>query len=338
MRLEFLDENNNVCDVNDILLEMAIDVIYEDDDEITTEGANIDILKQQKAYLSLIKEQMKKFKKYSKNKDFNGSRSVIDETIKIVEKMKKDISSIDSDSITSTIIGGIITSIITAFKTVLIMLIPIVGPPVASIKGFKDAIDMLVATTNKIKNKKEDINRGDFNGYQLLAIKNCDDLVRKLKSLKKYIDKKEKKIKEIEKEQKKKINVKESAEYKEKKLSIYESCQKGEITLEERESLLSDLDKEAVLQECENNEDSSMSNREKCKAVIESLYEKCSNGEITLEEREYLIEKAQSQFLENGNQQSSSNEKDGIDPKQEQEAKKLELELKKAGNQPIGDK
>lgn len=345
MRLEFLDENNNVCDVNDTLLEMAIDLCLEDDDEfseeLATEGMNSDVKKMRKNYKKNYKEIVKTFKKCMKNNDFNGARKALAEAEKVVKDFSTDLSKCESDEIPSLIIGYFLQSLKDMLQLTLVALIPIVGIPAASIASMVKTIEQIVTSVRTVMKKSknnEQVTLSDFNIYKNQAIRVADKLAAQIKTCKGKVDEKEKKIKEIEKEQKKKVNVKESAEYKEKKLSIYESCQKGEITLEERESLLSDLDKEAVLQECESNEEASMSSREKCKAVIEALYEKCSKGEITLEEREYLIEKAQSQFLESGEQQPSCNNKDGIDPKQEQEAKKLESELKKAGEQPVGDK
>ena len=190
---------------------------------------------------------------------------------------------------------------------------------------------------NQTKNKKKDIDRGDLNPFRIKAGTLCKNLSKHIEGMKKYVDEKEKQIKNIEKEQKKKVNIKESAEYKEKKLSIYESCQKGEITIEEREELLADMDREILLKECEEMQEVSLSNREKYKAVVSALYEKCNEGELSVEERENLIAKAQKQFLETGDQPIQNNggkNNDGIDPKQEAEAKKLQNEIKKEAEKP----
>lgn len=339
-RAVFLGSDNVVYDLNDMLLETALDLLYEDDeteDDPVTEGANIDYLKIVKTYKSEYKTELKKFKGLMKNKDFNGARKCLDKAADIVNHMKKEIESIDNDSLTSAVIALIITSVITFIKHLLVMIIPVVGIPASSIAVYNDMMKDSATLLNQTKNKTKDVDRGDFNKFRIKAGSLCAKLSKRIEGLKDYVDKKEKDIKEIEKEQKKKVNVRESTEYKEKKLSIYESCQKGEITIEEREELLADMDREFLLKECEDIQHISLSNREKYKGVVNALYEKCSEGEITVEEREYLINKARDQFFESCDKKESvgGNNDDGIDPKQEAEAKKLEAEMKKAGDKPV---
>jgi len=79
-----------------------------------------------------------------------------------------------------------------------------------------------------------------------------------------------------------------NTELQEKKLAIYEKCANGEITIEEREQMLSDLREDIIIDhiaESSNNDDLKYN---KARLMI---YEKCSNGEITEDTREVLLAK-----------------------------------------------
>jgi hypothetical protein len=86
--------------------------------------------------------------------------------------------------------------------------------------------------------------------------------------------------------------MKNSPEYQNLVKELYEACSEGKITLEEREELLSRMNGNQVLSGELDRIDNSLMAREKYDAVVKALYEKCQAGEISVEDRARLIEKA----------------------------------------------
>ena len=80
---------------------------------------------------------------------------------------------------------------------------------------------------------------------------------------------------------------------------IYERCSCGEISIEERENLIDDVKEKyirenTIIEDVEIDEDV----LDKINMFKEAVYEKYSNGEITLEEREELIDRVQKEFID----------------------------------------
>ena len=133
----------------------------------------------------------------------------------------------------------------------------------------------------------------------------------------------EKKYKELQKEaSKKEKSVKESAEFVANRKAIYEACANGEITLDEREELLHDLNREYMVKESEEPTTNCANSKERFEAVRKAIYEKCSNGEITLDEREILLEKAKELLLEKSDvTENTDNTEPTVDSDQQAEEK-----------------
>lgn len=80
---------------------------------------------------------------------------------------------------------------------------------------------------------------------------------------------------------------------------IYERCSCGEISIEERENLIDDVKEKyirenTIIEDVEIDEDV----LDKINMFKEAVYEKYSNGEITLEEREELIDRVHKEFID----------------------------------------
>lgn len=93
-------------------------------------------------------------------------------------------------------------------------------------------------------------------------------------------------------------NDKETDVFKNEKKMLYESCANGEISINEREEKLIELKNSSYFETYVDVPTRvEMSNSEKIKAIISLLYEKCSNGEISVDEREKLISKAKCIYI-----------------------------------------
>lgn len=84
--------------------------------------------------------------------------------------------------------------------------------------------------------------------------------------------------------------------------TLYERCSKGEISCEQRETLIRKTNSMFVVSESTERPETTVNNtkelspKEKYNAVKSAVYTKHSNGEITLEQREELLEKARDRF------------------------------------------
>lgn len=87
-------------------------------------------------------------------------------------------------------------------------------------------------------------------------------------------------------------SMKNTTEYRNLVRELYEACSEGKITVEEREGLINRMDGNLILSGELDRIDHSLMAREKYDAVVKALYEKCQNGEISVDDRERLIEKA----------------------------------------------
>ena len=96
--------------------------------------------------------------------------------------------------------------------------------------------------------------------------------------------------------------------------TLYEKCANGEISLNQRELLIQKANNLLIAESCINNESSftestetvienaenektELSPKEKYNIFKESVYAKCIKGEITIEAREELLEKAREKFF-----------------------------------------
>ena len=87
---------------------------------------------------------------------------------------------------------------------------------------------------------------------------------------------------------------------------LYERCANGEISRDQRELLIEKVNSMFVATESETTtvdtdnvtESREFSSKEKYNMFRESVYAKCANGDITVEQREALLEKARDSFLQ----------------------------------------
>lgn len=86
---------------------------------------------------------------------------------------------------------------------------------------------------------------------------------------------------------------------------LYERCSKGEISVEQRELLIQKANSAFVAESTEKTveeetpvvETQELTAKEKYDRIKTMVYEKCTNGEITVDQREELLEKARDRFL-----------------------------------------
>lgn len=82
--------------------------------------------------------------------------------------------------------------------------------------------------------------------------------------------------------------------------ALYESCANGEISLEERENRIARLKSDSYAYETDSEyktESTNLTPHEIYDNIVSKLYERCSNGEISVSERELYIEKAKELYL-----------------------------------------
>ena len=370
-RVTFIDHNFNEVDLNDFMLECLSDVDdFLSEDETFTEGANIEMTKASKKYISEIRTYSKMYKNAIKTNNFNDARKAISKLRENINDAIKTIKSIESDSTGSVILGMIARSGIMMIKTFIpsfgiglttgaptvaivktglttgklkaITIIQSVGKIATaitvSITMMKESIDQMVEIVNNIK-KKDEITADAFNSYKNGLIIEFKRFGKAVDNMEKNVNAIEKKYKELEIESKKKEKaVKESEDFINARKSIYESCNRGEISLDEREDLLQDLNRKMMVQESEDiSIENGSTNKQKFDSVCRSIYERCSNGEITLNEREILIDKARAMFLENtdatdvskeADKIAEDNKSDDVEKEMEKATKKFEAETK----------
>lgn len=274
--------------------EEAMDEADELQEELTTEGANYDMYKLLKQYKREFKKLRKDFNTFLKENRFKEARKAIDDMEKEMDYYYRKVLDVDS-TIFETQIGNIIHSIIYTAK--MIILAPANFITFGMVKEYQDAKENLIQrthTANSLKDAKKDrVSSNAFNKYKNDVLDAVDKNKKVLRKLDKMVDKAEAIYK---KEQAK--TVKESAEYKDAVKELYESCSAGKITIEEREELLAELDKNVMVADEIARVDNSMMAKEKYDAVVKALYARCQAGEITVDERELLIEKAKKDIFQ----------------------------------------
>lgn len=338
------EEVKESADMDFFLEYFALD----DDDDILTEGANID---NSKTFIQMkkdIKSKTKEMKVNIKAQKFAEAKKCVKDIETIIDKAKKTIEKTEGDT-SSAVLGALANILIFNAKSIIVNLpaaaaqsvyltkvmssntFAVLSPnaleatifsltPVANVIAVINElikfVEDIVTISNNVK-KADTVTADDFNLFKARLMNKCDDLKKIVKKFNALIDKEETKAKNKEKE------VKESA-VDEKKLAIYESCSKGEITIEEREALLRDLYVNDMVTTESANISDDISLSEKYDEVRKIIYERCNDGFISVEEREALLAKAyDDMFAENTNQELPD------DPKVEQEQQKVEKDLEK---------
>ena len=305
-----LEKGSNVkesVDLDQVLAEAALDEYYSDDD-MFLEGANLDIRKRFKQFKAEFKEHAKKTKNYIEDEKFKEAKAELDKMEDILKLAKKDIQKMDT-TIGSFIFGIFTSWTVNILRTILLCFVPIIGMTVANVANIYDEWNKPV----KKVFTGEDLSLDDFNFYKNKTLSRIDYMTAQIKSMRKTIDRKEKdKAKEVKESAIAANSAKSNDEFKYIQLSIYEACQAGEITLEEREELLRDLNAKYTLENTmfETSLEDVSGKRDMFSKVKKALYEKCNDGIITVEEREELINKAYSKiFLESEEPELANNGK-----------------------------
>lgn len=311
--MKFVNEHGELEDVRDFVLSIyeALELEEdEDESEEVTEGAN---LKSRRVYKNMKKEVKaltKKYKKSMKDEKYSDAKNCLKTIKKIIAQAEDDIRSFESTSL--SISFGQIADFLLSITRNIYLLIPIAGPFIANAKNKKYSLDKLAKVEDNIK-KSDDVTADIYNDYKNYLLIHINSLKEEIKKLEDIVANEEKISKRIKSEKEKKdIKIEESAKFNSEKLSIYESCKKGEITVEEREELLHELQNKYYLLEasrCDESfmEETLLSNKEKFEKVRTVLYERCKKGELTVEERENLISKAKETIFAESDNMSMDN-------------------------------
>lgn len=322
-RLIITLEDGSKVDYNDFMLECVMSTLENvDEEEILTEGTNLDNRKVFKASLKTVKTNAKLIKKNLEQANFIESKKLVADNKKELQKAKKIIEKTEGD-VESVVLGWFANNLIDCGKMVLVgfcggtfngltysitknTIAFVIGHHVVSVAvlitwvqsmilWIKDLIKIFDNIHKKDKDKK--IEPDDLNMYKAHLINAIDDLSKKQDKILDVIKEAEKQYKVSQKKEK---TVKESAEFTAKKLDIYKACNAGDITIEEREELLEDLRAHQVVQEATNvdSEEESLTAKEKYEKVRAVLYERCNVGLISVDQREELLLEAYDQIFE----------------------------------------
>ena len=311
MRDTFVNKYNEVVDTNDFLLECALDLMESDDDDdmlFATEGANLDSRRDYKAMKKRFKKNMKVIKKAMKHKDYATAKGLIENTIKDLKDTIMVIKSTEGDA-GSFVFGLFVYGLPVFWRTLGLCFIPYIGSAAAVIWTYVDA---LKAPIHKLQHKGvANMTLDDLNLYKNVCISNLEKMVVTLNNVKKRIKTMENVDEDNAQRREKTMAVaKESAKLAPVKRALYEACNRGEITVQEREELLKSFrDKYFIT---ENTDiamtESGISRKEKYDKVRTVLYERCNAGEITVTEREALLDKAYNMiFAEQADNQTTNN-------------------------------
>lgn len=387
----YVNESGDVEDLHDFII-LCYESLMEDEDndieesedetttdgETVTEGYNIDLHKINKKNKKEFKNASKLCKKAIKACDYPAARKYAKIMITIMENNKRTIQKMKSDSLVSTIIGYFIESIKMELESLVAMIAPVSLATVGTvtghivlgmvgaggayatavvmvIKNIKKVYDDVLTLANELKHC-DDITSDKFNWYKTNLIKLSDRAIKQAKEIYKHIDEFEDTYNKSKADDEKKEKLtKESAQYRMDKLDIYKACRRGDITIEEREELLEDLNNKMIASETviESTTGSGLSKEKKFERVKAVLYEKCNNNEITVEKREELIAKArdmifetvdpnaqnqqqanqESKQMENQNNKAVENENKNLENNINKESKSLEKDLGKMADQ-----
>lgn len=359
----YVNESGDVEDLHDFII-LCYESLIEDEDndieesedetntdsETVTEGYNIDLHKINKKNKKEFKNASKLCKKAIKACDYPAARKYAKIMITIMENNKRTIQKMKSDSLVSTIIGYFIENIKMQLESLVAMIAPVSLATVGTvtghivlgmvgaggayatavvmvIKNIKKVYDDVLTLANELKHCDE-ITSDNFNWYKTSLIKLSDRAIKQAKEIYKHIDEFEDTYNKSKADDEKKEKLtKESAQYRMDKLDIYKACRRGDITIEEREELLEDLNNKMIASETviESTTGSGLSKEKKFERVKAVLYEKCNNNEITVEKREELIAKARDMIFETVDPNAQSQQTD-------QESKQMENENKKIMN------
>ena len=321
------------------MLEAYNDIIdsfmEEDEDDVTTEGANLDSRKKFKELKKEVKNLMKQYKAAMKVNDFAKARQYADGIISAGNRIAKEIKNIEGDAFSVIVgnaidtlkwyatvilvataiglsIGGIaaLLKIVTKAKLITSVSASLVSGGIAgvvmSIKQKEKEIEDLAREIHGQLTSKDSKQTADaMNKYRNSLIAAAEKIAKDAEVLKRAIDEKEKKYNEEKSKETDaaKKEIKESADelFKQMKLVLYESCSKGEITVEEREAQIDEVKNiiyaKQIIAEESLNADDHATKEEVFSDVKKALYERCGAGEFNEDIREELIHRAYNQIF-----------------------------------------
>lgn len=336
---KYLESLENELGMNDsftiesclTIIEAYDRLLFDEEDEVTTEGANIESTKVFFRFKKELKSLMKQYRTAMKDNDFDKARRYADNMITVGNNILKELRSIQGDAF-STMIGNIIelvrsygviilvgaacgfsiggaigaAGLVAKSKLVTKVAAPLIGTGVAgivvAIKDHEKKLNDLareVHETKRAQSNSEAVDR--LNKYKNTLIHTTEDLVKKAKVLKDAVDEKEKKYKEKVDSEKKDIKESTNVLFNNLKKSLYEDCQNGVISVEERESTINDLKeilyaKQIIAEESLDMEDYA-TKEEVFSTIKKAMYERCAAGEFSEDVREDLIRKAYDQIF-----------------------------------------
>lgn len=342
---DYTSESEEISDVEflSMLVEAESDLLFDDEEEFE-EGANIDNTKIFVKLLKDVKPVFKSCKKAIKNEDYDKAKEKLKELKEYTSKAAKEVDNIKGDEWSA--FAGIVLKFLKYFAIGLASMAPstiyvgvkgwraagnvtaalaIGGKAVRGAADVKGTLNSITGIADSIK-KEKNITADTFNPVKQKIVRSIKALDRQIETLERKVEKAEK-LRNTERENRRKRDriAKESVEFEKAKLAIYRACENGEITLEEREDLLVELRNEhfVVEAEAEVMNDGYLSNHETFEKVKAVLYEKCGNGEISVEEREDLIAKAYDRIMSEGGAGCDTSSMGSASPKEQMEKNKM---------------
>lgn len=307
---------NDIINYYNVVIEAYDDILEDsDNEEEFTEGANLEVRDMLKKAKAEFKVYSKDWKKAMKNHEFANAKKINKKLLAIISSIVDDMEKNEGD-LGSAYFGNIAYFFIFTLKQLIITM------PLAVIGGATGSLPVVIAgyitsyahsITEFIKEIKMLIN--NWNSKKIDSINLYkNELLKSAKKLKKCIEKRDEltdKAEKAYKEQlkkkadKEKAAVKESVEnsFKTAVAALYESCNKGDISINQRESLINDLRNkmmvDTVIGESEIDDEDFDANSAKVKfeAVKKVIYNRCAAGEFNEDTREVLIDKAHKHFF-----------------------------------------
>ena len=261
------------------------------------EGANLDIRAKLKEATKIYDKNMKDISKAIKAGEYNNARKNIETLRKSLADIREDIERIDASDIDSVAFAVISAWTINWLRKLItiVLIIPTLGLS-TWVEAIRTTIEEFGRPVSKLV-KHEELTLDDFNLYKNTALERMNYLLSTLKKL-------DMKIKDLANTKGK--NVKKTAEEVTKesaaidfKRALYDACNNGLITLEQREELLESSMTNMYIESVNSVTYGfdTMSNDDQFKQIRRVLYERCNNGEISLDERDEMLLNARRKYF-----------------------------------------
>lgn len=261
------------------------------------EGANLDIRAKLKEATKIYDKNMKDISKAIKAGEYNNARRNIETLRKSLADIREDIERIDASDIDSVAFAVISAWTINWLRKLItiVLIIPTLGLS-TWVEAIRTTIEEFGRPVSKLV-KHEELTLDDFNLYKNTALERMNYLLSTLKKL-------DMKIKDLANTKGK--NVKKTAEEVTKesaaidfKRALYDACNNGLITLEQREELLESSMTNMYIESVNSVTYGfdTMSNDDQFKQIRRVLYERCNNGEISLDERDEMLLNARRKYF-----------------------------------------